>query len=149
MRIALLTLISAFLLLAQAPGAAGQDTPAVITFVAPAYPRAAKDQRIKGRTLTRITVSRDGAVTEAKTISAHPVFENYVLDALKQWRFKASGQEHTVQVTCLFEFIDDKCEGTDMHPITSETHVSAELPTVVHIETGLQCIEKPVVKERH
>jgi TonB family protein len=87
--------------------------PAMVTFVAPADPRAAKDQRKMGKTLTRTTVNRDGAVTEVKTISAHPVFENYVLEALKQWRFKPSDQERTLQVTCSFEFMDDKCEGTD------------------------------------
>ena len=102
-----------------------------------------------GKTLTRITVNRDGAVTEVKTISGYPVFENYVLEALKQWRFKPWDQEHTLQVTCSFEFMDDKCEGTDKHPITSETHVSAELPTVVHIKTGVQCIETHVSQEQH
>ena len=141
MRIALLTLISATLLAGQAPGAAAKDMPVVVMFVAPAYPRAARDQRIMGQTLTRITVARDGTVTEVKTISAHRVFEDYVLEALKQWRFKPSDQEHTFQVTCLFEFMDD-CEGTNKHPITPETHVSAELPTVVHIKTSFPCMAR-------
>jgi TonB family protein len=148
MRIALLSLISASLLFTQAPATAEKDMPAVVTFVAPAYPRAAKDQRKMGKTLTRITVNRDGAVTEVKTISANAIFEDYVLEALRQWRFKPSDQEHTLQVTCSFEFIDDKCEGTNQHPITSETHVSAELPTVVHIKTGLQCVETSNTQEQ-
>ena len=122
--------------------------PALVTFVAPAYPRAAKDQRIIGKTLTRITVNRDGVVTEVKTISAHPVFEDYVLEALKQWRFKPSTQVHTLQVTCSFEF-DGRCEGSDKHPVTAETRVSAELPTVVHIQTALQCVERSVNQERN
>lgn len=112
------------------------------------YPRAAKNQRIQGKTLTRITINRDGAVTEAKTISAHAVFEEYVVKALRQWRFKPSDEEHTLQVTCLFEF-DDECEGTDIHPITAETHVSAELPTVVHIKTDSPCVEITVGQEKH
>ena len=135
-------------LLAQVPGTAEKDIPAVTVFVAPAYPRTAKDRRIMGKTVTRITVNRDGAVTEVKTITAHQVFEKYVLEALAQWRFKPSDQEHTLQVTCSFEFMDDKCEGTNAHPITSETHVSAELPTVVHIKTGVQCIEVSTDQER-
>jgi len=94
-----------------------------------------------GTAVTRIVVNRDGAVTEVKTISAHPVFEGYVVDALRKWRFKPSDQQHTLQVICSFEFIDDKCEGTDKPPITSETQVSAELPNIVHIKTGLQCKE--------
>jgi TonB family protein len=148
MRIVLLTLVSAALLFAQAPVAAEKDMPAVVTFVAPAYPRAAKDERIMGKTLTRITVNRDGAVTDVETIRAHPVFEAYVLGALKQWRFKPSDQEHTLQVTCSFEF-DDKCEGTNKHPTTSETQVSAELPTVVHVKTGLQCVESSTNQDQH
>jgi hypothetical protein len=95
-----------------------------------------------GKTLTRLTINRDGLVTEAKTIVAHRVFEDYVLEALKQWRFKPTDHEYTLEVTCLFEFTEGKCEGSDLHPITSETHVSAELPTVVNIRTGLQCIER-------
>ena len=139
MRVALLTLISASFPFSQSPSAAEKDIPAVVTFVAPAYPRAAKDQRIMGKTETRVTVNRDGAVTEVKTIVAHPVFEHYVLDALKQWRFKPSEQQYTFQVICSFEFMDEECEGSDKHPITSETYVSADLPTVVHIKTGLRC----------
>ena len=92
-----------------------------------------------GKTRTRVAVNRDGAVTEVKTIVAHPVFEHYVLDALKQWRFKPSEQQYTFQVICSFEFMDEECEGSDKHPITSETYVSADLPTVVHIKTGLRC----------
>jgi TonB family protein len=147
MRIAALTLISASFLLAQAPDSAEKTIPEVPTFVAPAFPRAAKDKRIMGKTVTRIEVNRDGVVTEVKTISANPVFEGHVVDALKKWRFKPSDREHTLQVICSFEF-DDECEGTDKHPITSETHVSAELPTVVHIKTGLQCLERSVGQQR-
>jgi len=143
--IAGLVLTFASLLLAQSSGV--EDVPVVTTFVAPAYPWAAKEQRIMGKTLTLITVNRDGAVTQAKTISAHPVFAEYVLDALKQWHFKPSRQERTLQITCLFELTTDKCQATDK--ITSETHVSAELPTVVRIRTGLQCVDITVGHERH
>jgi TonB family protein len=129
-------------LLSQGPRAVGADVPTVIKFVAPPYPRAAEDQRIMGRTSTRLTINPAGIVTQAKTITAHRVFEDLVLEALKQWQFKPSDREHVLEVTCLFEIDNGKCEGTDLHPITQETHVWAELPTVVHIRTGLQCIEK-------
>ena len=135
---ALLTLISASFLFSQSPSATEKDIQAVVKFVAPAYPRAAKDQRIMGKTRTRVTVNRDGAVTEIKTIVAHPVFEDYVLDALKQWRFKPSDQEYTFEVICSFEFMVEECVGKDKHRITSETYVSADLPSIVHIKTDLQ-----------
>ncbi len=41
----------------------------------------------------------------------------------------------------MFEFDTEKCEGTDKHPIIPETLVSAQLPSVVRLKTGLQCIE--------
>ena len=145
----LLTLLSASLLFAQSPSVTEKEVPTVVTFVAPAFPRDAKDQRKMGKTVTRIKISAEGSVTEAKTVSANAVFENYVLEALKQWRFQPSEREHILEVPCSFEFIQNECEGTNLHPITSETYVSAELPTVVHIKTGLQCAETNVSQRRH
>lgn len=144
----LLTLLSAYLF-AQSPSFTEKDVPTVVTFVAPAYPRAAKDQRKMGKTVTRLKVSPEGLVTEVKTVSANAVFENYVLEALKQWRFQPSEREHILEVTCSFEFIQNECEGTNLHPIISETYVTAELPSVVHIKTGLQCFETNNSQRQH
>jgi hypothetical protein len=38
------------------------------------------------------------------------VFEKYVLDAVKQWRFKPSTEEHSFEVTCRFELYEEDCE---------------------------------------
>ncbi len=140
-RITALILVAYSFVSAQVLNLAEHDFPAVVTFVAPAYPRVAKDHRMQGRTITRISIDRTGVVTKTKIISGHPVFEKYVLEALKQWRFKPSNQEHTFQIICTFELTDNDCEGTDKHPITAETQVSAELPFVVRIKTGLPCEE--------
>ena len=105
----LLTLLSASLFV-QSPSVTEKELPIVVRFVAPAYPRAAKDQRKMGKTITRIKVSPEGSVTEVKTVSANAVFENYVLEALKHWRFQPSEKEHILEVTCSFEFIQDECE---------------------------------------
>lgn len=145
----LLTVLSASLLFAQSLSVTEKEMPTVISFVAPAYPRAAKDQRKMGKTITRIRVSPEGSVAEVKTISANEAFERYVLEALKQWRFQPSEREHILEVTCSFEFIQNECEGSNEHPVTSETYVSAELPTVVHIKTGLQCMETSVSQGKH
>jgi TonB family protein len=141
MRIAVLILLFSSLLCGQAPLPVDNDVPAVVTFVAPAYPRSAKDQRIMGTTVTAITVITEGRVRDAKTVSAHPVFADYVLHALKQWQFRSSPTAHHLNVTVQFELLDDCSEGTDKHPITSETYVSAELPTVVHVRTAARCLE--------
>jgi hypothetical protein len=56
----LLTVLSASLLFAQSPSVTEKEMPTVVSFVAPAYPRAAKDQRKMGKTITRIRVSPEG-----------------------------------------------------------------------------------------
>ena len=89
-----------------------------------------------GTTQTVIAIDRVGAVTQVKMIAGHPVFADYLLDALKQWRFKPSSRDHTLKITCVFELtIDVKCQPTDKS--LSETHVSVDLPAVLHIRTGL------------
>ena len=141
MRICCIILFLTLPMVAQSPTEADNDVPTVVTFVAPAYPRAAKDQRKMGHTVTRIKIGADGSVVEVKTVSANQVFEDHVLEALKRWRFKPSNREQSIDVTCSFEFVQNECEGTNLHPITGETYVTAELPAIVHIKTGLQCIE--------
>ena len=141
MRVALLLLLAPSFLCAQPPPLGNSDIPVIVSFVAPAYPRAAKDQRIMGETVTAITVNSEGRVTDAKNVSANPVFAEYVLSALKQWQFKPSHAAHNLSVKVNFELLDDCGDGTDKHPITSETYVSAELPTVVHVRTAALCIE--------
>jgi outer membrane biosynthesis protein TonB len=77
MRICGLVLLFASLAFAQNPSISETDTPTVLTFVAPAYPRAAKEQRMQGRAITAITIGTDGKVVDVKTLSAHPVFASY------------------------------------------------------------------------
>ncbi len=145
---ALVALLLGRLLAAQAPATDEKNTPVVVAFVAPAYPKAARDQRIQGVTLTEVFINPEGVVTEAKTIQAHPVFEEYVLEALKQWRFRPSEQARTLQITCRFELLPE-CAESSKRPIASETYVSAELPTVVHIKAGLACIQRSVARQQH
>lgn len=119
----------------------------MVTFVAPAYPRAARQAGMQGNTITELSVNQKGVVTEAKRILGHAIFEQYVLAALRQWRFKPSGQEYTFQVTCLFELTTDECEGTAERPAT-ETHVSAELPALVRVTTSRRCIQADVSQRK-
>ena len=116
--------------------------PTLVSFVAPAYPRIANDARMTGTTVTHIKVGKNGRIIEAKTVSAHPLFAKHVLDALKQWRFAPSEEEHEFDVTCRFEFYDpdvDECFGPDGKPTTPETIVSAALPTEILVRTTGKC----------
>ena len=102
-----------------------------------------------GKTITRLKISRQGTVTDSTSVSANAIFEKYVLEALKQWRFQPTDTEHILEVTVSFEFTQNECEGTSEHPVTSEIYVMADLPTYVRIKTGLPCLETSVSKNRH
>jgi hypothetical protein len=137
-------LFSCFFLFGQTPSSIPVCDIAVVKFVAPPYPRTAKNFKITGRAVATIHIAR-GSV-EVQTVRAHPIFEKPVRDALAKWRFAPANQENTLEVTVSFE-IDNSCEGTDKHPLTAETRVSAELPTLVHVVTGLTCFETSVSTE--
>src|SRR5437870_5317557 len=94
---------------------------------------AARVSDVTGSTVTRLRVGGDGRVIEADFVSAHALFAKNVLEALKQWTFTPSEQEHVIEVVCRFEFYTDKCS-------TTETLVSATLPTEVLIRTPSKCI---------
>ena len=69
----------------------GSSRVVVVKFVAPPYPRAAKERRMMGKAVSEISVGPDGSVQDVRMLSAHPVFENPVRDALKRWRFSPPG----------------------------------------------------------
>jgi TonB family protein len=141
MWIAFLLLLFAFTVPVQAQTASSGNLPEVVTFVAPAYPRYAKDHRMQGTATIRVTVAPDGRVVESKIVSAHPVFEKYVVAAVQQWKFKPLATPNSFEMTFRFAFYDDEqCQGEGEQVITPETFVSAELPDSVTIKTGLPCI---------
>ena len=119
-----------------------EPLPRLVSFVAPPYPRLARDARMTATTVTHIKVGKDGSVTEAKIVSAHPIFGKYVLAALKQWKFSPSAQEHEFDVTCRFEFYSpdiDECFKPDGSPSTPETIVSATFPADVLVRISDKC----------
>lgn len=118
--------------------AAFSQTAATVThFVAPPFPREAKDQRIMGTTVSRISVTREGTVESVTMVHAHPVFETAVNDALRQWRFQPTSDGFKLEVKMSFEFYDEDCK----KPLTPETKVVADLPHSVTVRTGLQCVQ--------
>ncbi len=94
-----------------------------------------------GTAITRIKVGKDGKVSDATVVRAHPVSAKYVLSALKEWEFAASEREYELVVTCRFEFYaEEKCVRDDGKLLTPETKVSAELPAEILIRTTNPCI---------
>lgn len=131
MRTILLALIAATCAMAQSADAES-NLPVATVFVAPAYPRAAIYSRLQGKARALITVNVHGTVAEVRLDLAHPAFAAELSRALKQWRFRPSARDYTFEVVCVFD-LSSSCEGPHPQATSPETHVSAELPTYVHV----------------
>jgi periplasmic protein TonB len=59
-----------------------------IVKVQPVYPPLAKQARIQGVVILEAIIGRDGAVTEVKVISGHPLLQQAAIDAVSQWKYK-------------------------------------------------------------
>jgi TonB family protein len=58
------------------------------TRVAPVYPALARQARIQGDVVVRLTIDEGGVPTDIRLVSGHPMLSPAALDAVKQWRFR-------------------------------------------------------------
>jgi protein TonB len=59
-----------------------------IVKVQPVYPPLAKQARIQGVVILEAIIGKDGAVSEVKVISGHPLLQQAAIDAVSQWKYK-------------------------------------------------------------
>ena len=76
--------------------------------VKPVYPPEAEAQHIEGRVKVRLSVALDGSVTDVQILAAEPagVFEEVVLAAVRQYKFKRDGTTYQADQEIVFK-IDD------------------------------------------
>jgi TonB family protein len=76
--------------------------------VRPIYPPEAEAQHIQGRVKVRLSVALDGSVTDVQILAAEPagVFEEAVLTAVRQYKFKRDGTTYQADQEVVFK-IDD------------------------------------------
>jgi protein TonB len=72
----------------------------------PIYPRNAIRAGIeKGRVLARVMIDEKGNVTDVIIVASEPakVFDSAVIEALKEWKFKAEGEKYVGEVEVNFK----------------------------------------------
>jgi TonB family protein len=69
------------------------------------YPPEAEAQHIEGRVRVRLSVDRDGNVTDARVLLAEPpgVFEQAVLEGVRQYKFKKDGTTYEADQEVIFK----------------------------------------------
>jgi TonB family protein len=73
----------------SAPELSQEEAVALLTTrVAPVYPALARQARIQGDVVIRLTIDEGGGPTDVRLVSGHPMLSPAALDAVKQWRFR-------------------------------------------------------------
>ncbi|MBM3395456.1 MAG: energy transducer TonB [Betaproteobacteria bacterium] len=69
------------------------------------YPPEAEKQHIQGRVKVRLSVSPEGTVTDVQVLKAEPpgVFEDNVIEAMRQYRFKRDGTSYQANQEVIFK----------------------------------------------
>jgi protein TonB len=60
----------------------------LVSKVQPEYPAEAKDQRVEGAVVLKVTVDKEGNVANIQLISGHPLLAPAAIEAVKQWKYK-------------------------------------------------------------
>ena len=86
------------------PAARAGGLPDVVSSVQPVYPRDALRDGISGEVTVAFTVNPDGSVSGASVVSSNPrrTFDAAALDAIRKWRFAASGESASGKRTFAF-----------------------------------------------
>jgi protein TonB len=78
----------------------------IVTQTKPNYPPLARQARIQGTVVLHAIIDKEGKVAQVEVVSGHPLLVQSALEAVKQWRYKATqlnGEpvevDTTIQVT--------------------------------------------------
>jgi len=74
-------------------------------FVSPQYPPLARDGKISGQVNLKLTVAKDGKVTNVLA-DGPPNLAQPAKVLVREWKFEEGPQEHTVTVTLHYRFSD-------------------------------------------
>jgi TonB family protein len=67
------------------------------------YPPLARQTRISGTVVAKVSVTNDGKVDQVEILSAHPLLRQAVEDTLRQWTFSPqSGDKRSFELRCEF-----------------------------------------------
>lgn len=82
----------------------GQSIPEICArhIESPQYPQMARLARISGSVMVRITISPEGAVSEAEGISGPAVLRDYAVQNVRKWVFEHGKERH---VNIQFKFV--------------------------------------------
>ena len=80
----------------------------LIRRIEPIYPPMARAARIQGAVLLAAVISKDGTISDLRTISGHPMLVPAAINAVSQWRYRPyilNGEAIEVETRITVNFI--------------------------------------------
>ena len=94
------------------------------------YPPLARQVRISGTVVARLSVEKDGSVKNVDILRGHPLLKQSVLDAVSKWRFQELPKDHIeLSLTCDFELPSDWNSDREGVLITQPLHLTVMAST--------------------
>jgi TonB family protein len=96
-----------------------------------AYPPLARQTRISGTVVAKVSVSNDGKVDRVEILSGHPLLQQAVVDSLRKWTFAPqSGEPRTFDLRCEFALRPFSGSGREVLLVAEPFHlvILADLP---------------------
>ena len=88
----------------------GAQQLALIQKVDPVYPEIAKFTGLSGTVELRVKTNKEGAVTDVRKVSGHPILAEVSMAAVRQWRYSQSlinGEPVTAKIDVCINFLPD------------------------------------------
>jgi TonB family protein len=105
-------LVSATSVAVASNGSSATDyQPAVISAVAPHYPRDASARRAVGSVVVEVKINAKGDVVEFKTKGGHPLLRKACESAAQRWRFAEAADPKAVRTVDLTFFYSSREDG--------------------------------------
>ena len=102
------------------------------------YPPLARQTRIFGSVLARVSVNGDGTGTQVVFLNGHPLLQQSFSDSVRKWRFeKQVGAEISFEFTCDFVLVDNSLRANSSNYVGGPLHliVTARTPAYNTINT--------------
>jgi TonB family protein len=116
--------------------------------VNPTYPPLARQARIQGTVVLKVTISKSGDVGDVQLVSGHPMLAPAAIEAVKQWKFRPyllNGNPVEVETSVQVNFVlADKPQGDNViadqpgsAPGTGPNEVPGGIPGSVGVVGGI------------
>jgi TonB family protein len=107
------------------------------------YPPLARQTRISGTVVAKVSVMNDGEVNQVEILSGHPLLQQTVVDSLRQWTFSSQSRAtRSFELRCEFNFSEVVSPSPRVSIVVVEPFHLRILASAVVLNTSVSKVSK-------